>query len=283
VWPGGFVTASSTSKRIPQTFPRPWQSDFQPIPAKCVFETAEKRAAAILTHADLDGETWRVITSDFAPENPHWLIIPEACWPAEKMRCLGGEAKIRSAVELATRALEAHEEDRGGILAFSIQVGALAAQNQRHTHYHLYRPNLFDGGGPIGNPRPADVTLPNDPELLVFEERGFRVTAGGQYTGQLFITSMESFSFSHKGAGDLAYVLAKIVSLYIEKFRTPEGLAPDYRFEIELWEGSVHFGIFVPKLNNTGTLEDMSELDPRRPKNLAWSHAETARYLRAPL
>ncbi len=254
-------------------------------PKNCVFETPEKRASAVLTRTDPDGENWYVLQSDFAPEDPHWLIIPEACWPEEKMRRLGGKEKLATAITLATEILSSHfDEPRyQGLLGFSIQVGMLGAQNFPHAHYHLYRPNYWRNDGELislAAPEPQDMSCLNDDELIVFEEGGLRVLANGHYTGQAVILPNLEVPFDTAHVQIVANVLNRLIELYTKKFKTPEGDAPDYNFELQLYEGCVNFGMFWPKLNNTGTLECHALFDHRRGMNLAWSHHETAKYLR---
>jgi hypothetical protein len=284
-YPGDIVTVAGSKKKIPATFSRPWQSRVPYPNPKCPFHKAEERETALRTTTDASGEKWFVIDSLFAPENPHRLIIPDLCWDDEQMRVLGGLGKIRTAFCLAAEQL-ASEDDRDKLWGFAIQIGPLAAQNVPHCHYHLYRPTLFRtfDGVIEDDPNPAATVFNfwEYTDLVVFENDSFKVTAGGQYTGQLLIKPKQPVIFTNDvAATSLADMMHHFVELYAKKFKSAEGLGPDYRFEFEIHGGAVNFGIFVPKLNNTGTLEDMADIDRRRGRNLLWSHEETARYLRS--
>ena len=282
-WPGGHATISSAKKRIPEKFSRPWQKDYPDLPVNCVFEKDEERSQALITHKDPDDEQWYVIKSKFTPEEPHYLIIPHTCWPSNKLQVLGGEEKIHTAVTLANQTHQNHCVE-GEVWGLSVQIGPLAAQNQPHLHYHLYRPNLIDrSGAKILTDQRLHVVerIPVDPDYLILEEQGLQAIAGGTYTGQCFIKSNLPLVPWGQCIKALSQFLNRLICLYIEKFRSTEGLSPHYRLEIEFYGRELHYGLFTPKLNNTGTLEDMAEIDPRRGMNLLWPHQETARYLRS--
>ena len=290
-YPGGIITVAGAKKKIPATFSRWWQAPIpKPNPAKCPFHKEEERKNAFLEATAPDGEQWFVLDSLFAPEKPHRLIIPDTCWEEEKMRVLGGPESIRTAVALASRQFGREQpEERDKLWGFSVQVGPLAAQNVPHCHYHLYRPNIFSAEhlrvAIDDNPKATDLTFHPDldsDDLCVLKNEDFLVVAGGEFTGQLYILPSDFFWFEDDSTAEsVAIILDILVKLYAEKFRSVEGLAPDYRWEFEIYGGGINFGIFVPKLNNTGTLEDMATMDRRRGFNLLWSHEETARYLKS--
>ncbi len=293
-YPGGIITVAE-NKKIPATFSRPWQSRIPvPNPKECAYHKPEERSQALLTETDPEGEQWFVIDSLFAREKPHHLphrlILPDNCWDDERMRHLGGLSKIKTAIGLATKQFSREdEEDRKKLWGFFIQIGPLAGQNVPHCHYHLYRPNLYLVGSStverFDDPGPTiikkdDIMKNKDVVVLCEGSSGFSVIAGGQLTGQLFCFPSKEMSFDQTTAPDISSLISDLVLLYAYKFRSVQRLAPDYRWEFEIYDGKIHFGIFVPRLNNIGRLEDMAIIDRRRGMSLLWSHEETARYLR---
>jgi len=282
--PGGIITVAGSKKKIPAQFSRPWQARIPAVnPTKCPFHKAEERAQALLVADDRDGEAWYVLDSAFAPEKPyHRLIIPDSCWEEETMRHLGGREKIHHGFILAAQRFQM-EEERDKLWCFSIQVGPLAAQNVPHCHYHLYRPHFYNPDLSLMEDPPPTVNDLSETLRLALAHNHWnviQVIPGGHYTGQLyFLPTDGGLPFNLHGAVVLAGVMHDVVRTYCTKFRSVEGLAPDYRFEFEIYRGNVVSGFFIPKLNNTGTLEDAAMVDRRRGWNLLWSHEETAAYL----
>ncbi len=290
VYPGGIVTIAGAKKTMPASFSRPWQAKVPYPNPKCPYHKPEEREQALLTEVDTEGEQWFVIDSLYAPERPHRLIVPDHCWNDEKMRHLGGQEKIQAGIGMASGQFKRElPNDRSKLWGLSVQIGPLAAQNVPHCHYHLYKPALHEVIGRDARISEACYKTPIEKadirkncEVVVFDDRyGFSAITGGQYTGQLFMFPNREMDFGDWICVDnIVMLIHEIVELYAKKFRSVEGLIPDYRWEFEIFDGKINFGIFVPKLNNTGTIEDMAVMDRRRGFHLLWSHEETARYLR---
>lgn len=279
-WPGPFTSVSSGAKKIPADakFNRPWQARIPIDPPTCLLEIREQtELERYYEDAPLE-DGWRLTKSTVDTEPYHNLIIPQTCrtWPEERTRSLGGIGKIAEAIEIAERRIR---NDKLTHVQFGVQIGPLAAQNVAHLHYHLYLP-----GDLTHEPNLAEQIAGEHAghlkDLLIFENSSFMMIAGGYRTGQCFFIPRE-LSRPPQFNADLAMTLNHVVTLYAERFRSVQGLPPDYRFELSIRNGKVQFGIFVPILDQTGMLGDMAMLTPcLRRWNLSWAHEETARYLR---
>lgn len=280
-WPGPIRTASTPSKPIPKTFSRRWQARIPIDPDNCPFENRPQNVAAV--HERPDGDGWKVLISTTKSEPYHHLIIPQTCklWPEERTRTLGGRDKIAEAIEIAARKIR---DERLRRAQFSVQIGPLAAQNVAHLHYHLYQLDNLEGEDILAATLARYLYEADGlKKLAFFWDDDFIVVAGGHRTGQsLFIPKSATPFGPYPSFGPrTADMLAHLVDLYSTKFKSVEGMPPDYRFELSIRDDQILFGLFVPVLNQIGTMEDMALFSPEtRRFNLAWSHEETARYLR---
>ncbi len=221
-------------------------------------------------------EDWVEMPSLHAPEPWHQLIAPKTCanWPAEKVRAMGGGAKIAWAIAMAQDALRREKIEDA---QFSLQVGPHAAQNLGHPHYHLYRDHEV---APIGSDFLEALRQMVGPACLVLENEGVEVWAGGHRTGECLLLPTDT-QFPPYFDDGFAATIANLIGLYTEKFRSTKGLPPDYSLEICIRGGRIAFGAFIPILNQIGTMEWLALFMPKsKGWNLLWSHEETARYLR---
>jgi diadenosine tetraphosphate (Ap4A) HIT family hydrolase len=279
-WPGGIVSIATGSKRIPANakFSRAWQAHIPIDVSKCPFELYPQEELENYYQGEPNRDGWRLTRSTTKSEPYHLLVMPETCavWPEERTRSLGGEEKIAEAIAIAERRLE---NDGLACAQFSVQIGPLAAQNVPHLHYHLYSLNGLDEEPDLVQGI-VEEHFPHLRDLLIFEDDAFRVIAGGHYAGQCFLLPHGTVPPPRFNA-EVAKTLNRLVTLYATKFKSVEGMPPDFGFELSIRNGHVAFGMFRPVLNQIGTLETMTLLTPQlRGFNLAWSHEETARYLR---
>ena len=230
----------------------------------------------ILEQPNKDG--WKVLKSTAAPEPYHNLVIPETCrtWPEERLRKLGGAGKIAEAIEIASRRIKDDCLERA---QFSVQIGPLAAQNLPHLHYHLYYADEL-----FSEPNLAEMIIAQQgdhlKDLLFLENNSFRIVAGGHRTGQCFLLRQDMEEAPLFNA-DIAETLSRLINLYARKFKSVEGMPPDFGLELSIRYGHLAFGTIIPILNQIGTLEYMALMTPKvRRWNLLWSHEETARCLR---
>lgn len=278
VWPqlGGpaaLSTVSGPRKKLPQQFKRVlWERDVpQPDPNCSICKDLEN---VVLSRHDDDAEMWVVLNSITAPEEPHRLITPRSCqsWTREKVRIMGGEAKIRMAIRLAL-ATSALRNDQ-----FSVQIGGNAAQTMAHAPlYHLYR-DVWE--------TQVDADWVNElkgltSDTLIFEADGLEIRAGGHRTGELLFLPADTKSpppFNE----DFATVVYRLVTLNTRAFTSTTGLPPDLSFEICIQDGKIQFGVFVPILNPWGTMEYMAFFMPRKKGvNVMWHPRQTAEALKA--
>jgi len=228
-WPGPIRTTASDTKKIPEKFSRPWQAHTLVNPETCLFETRPQAVLEILEQPNKDG--WKVLKSTAAPEPYHNLVIPETCrtWPEERLRRLGGAGKIAEAIEIASRRIKDDCLERA---QFSVQIGPLAAQNLPHLHYHLYYADEL-----FSEPNLAEMIIAQQgdhlKDLLFLENNSFRIVAGGHRTGQCFLLRQDMEEAPLFNA-DIAETLSRLINLYARKFKSVEGMPPDFGLELSL-------------------------------------------------
>lgn len=262
------VTIAYGGTRTSIKVDRPWQVDIKIDPTTCPFEDKEE---ANLAYHPQDGG-WRVLDNRYTPFEHHRLIIPEACWTAEQLRILGGEEKIAAVLTVVNDLMTS--EPTGFWLG--VHVGPLAGQNVGHLHYHLLVPL-----SPLSRSTENDVVAyaqSRNPSLVICEAEDFKVVAGGCKAGQCFIVPKCEIELSAQTTS-LAKLLNYIITLYNDKFRSLQGLTPDFAIGIEFSRGKMRYGCYTPVLTNWGFTEYFGLIEGS-PLILPWPHEESARYLR---
>lgn len=264
-WPGGIVTAAGGT-RTAIKLGRPWQKDLEVNPSTCSFCT--KPQTVLAEYGD-----WLVLDNIHTPFPMHQLVIPRKCWEKEALRDLGGRMKIQEALEIVLNIVA--KEKRPAML-HTIYSGPLAGQNVMHLHHHILDNAVPDFSS-------TDVSdqvsaLASDPKYVIFQNADFRVSVGGLRAGQCFIvpTRLNSLAYT---AIKLSEILTGIIKLYAEKFRSEQGLPPDYQIALRFRNGELAYGFYLPVLNNWGTTEFLG-LMREQPVILPWPHEVTAAYLR---
>lgn len=265
-WPGGISTITGGT-RTEIKLGRPWQNDIVVDQARCPFEPEKLGDRKVFRRSDRAGG-WLVLGNLFTPHLFHRLIIPNHCWPSGKLRTLGGEENIAAALELAVTTLP----DSGAEThLLTVHVGRLAGQNIPHLHWHL-----------VDCPARKNIALaPEEQELLgiqgvsVFREGSVKVCAGGHRAGQCFLLPDDNVKSSPQ---EFIVALSKLIALFNTRFRSTEGLLPDFQVGFKIRSGKFVYGMYVPIINHWGTAEYFALLGVGSIA-LPWSHEETAGHL----
>lgn len=261
------ISTASGGTRTGIKFSRPWQTDIVVDPAVCPFETKEE--------AEIPGfrkeHGWRFLGNKYTPFPFHRLIVPETCWPKERLRVLGGEDEIGSAFRIVQDVLlgEARE------LWLGIHIGPSAGQNIAHAHYHLLEP--LERMWPELQ---GDITVHfKDSPNVLFKGSQLRAVVGGCRSGQCFIVpENDSMTLTSETAREIASLLSRIINLYSKKFKSTQGLPPDYIVGFKFSGLKVQYGFYIPILHNWGFVEYFGMLEGT-PFILPWSHKETLGHL----
>jgi len=262
-WPGGIKT-SSGGTRTSVKLSRSWQPDIGTIinPEKCPFEKP-KEEEIISRHFN---EKWLVLENIRTPFSFHRLIIPNKCLKKEKLLVLGGLDCIDIALCIAFDIVhDQHQRE----LWLGVHIGPLAGQNVGHMHYHLLTPHN-------GKSSDNEVKLIDNPSLFLSDGSNFKVVAGGNRVGQCFILPKDNIFLVE----DLATTIHSIITLYAERFKSTQGMPPDYMIGIKFLEGKMVYGYYVPVLTQWGFTEHFGLME-NTPLILPWPHIETVKHLKS--
>lgn len=266
ILPSGVATVSGGT-RTNVNVDRPWQTELSVDPQVCPFETRPQRN--VTRFGCLPG--WRIIENIATPFELHFLIIPDECWTSASIRTLGGKDKIIEALSIASSL--SHEV--GGELWIGVHVGYSAGQNLPHLHYHVLRPCRVSKAE-------IDVPASPSPSTIVTSTDDFVVFAGGTRTGQcIFVPTDDNDDFTpDTGVVSFSAILDEMIRMINLKFRSKQGLGPDFAVGIKMIDGRIIYAYLAPILNNLGYTEYFGLLE-RTPLVLAWSHETTAVHLRS--
>ncbi len=262
--PGG-ISVAAGGTRTEVKLDRPWQAEIRVDPAKCPFETKEEEQEA---YFEVDGG-WRVLPNRYTPYPWHKLIVPRNCWPSDELRILGGHRRIARALAIA----ESIDSPSGQETWLGVHIGPGAGQNFAHLHYHLIHPleRLEE------NNRPSDVAgYFRASSRLILQDEACKVVAGGCRAGQCFLLPNESGQLDSEMIAGTIYA---IIRLYNAKFKSKQGMSPDYLLSLVYRHRKLIYGTYVPVLNNWGFTEYLG-LFEERPLILPWPHEETVRHLK---
>lgn len=284
-WPGGRRSVAGGTRNAIK-LDRPWQKEIVVNKETCPFCTKPQKD---VRSVDLGEQgSWRVIENAFTPYPFHRMVIPSECWSADNQRNLGGEHKIRGALILATEEVAANADKT---LFLNVHVGSLAGQNVAHIHYHVVSYKFDDNSeSPVMPWLCNNYNQKYGPyEHLVTYYNGFlAIAAGGMRAGQSFIFPCDPFPISLADETDrnifcsnAARYLSHLIELMNEKFRSNQGLAPDFKISLMFQEGKFRHGLYVPILNNLGSAEEMAMYEDSCPITMPWTHEETVEYLKS--
>ena len=263
------ITCGGTRTQI--KLARPWQESLESIikPESCPFEKGPKEEEKILIEGIPRG--WWLLTNIFTPHLRHRLIIPDKCWPAEKLQKLGGFPEIKTALEIAEKAI--NSDGNNTEIALFMHVGRFAGQNLGHPHWHLMEARIRQ---PF-EMKPKKMSR----ERLIKEEGNFFVVAGGARVGECLIVSEEKMEFNSGTIPKLAEIIEGIVELGNKKFLSSDkNLPPDFHVLIRIKGGYFRYADYCPILTFWGVPENVIAPLEGGPYTLPWPHETTAAYLR---
>lgn len=288
MWPGGLTTLSGGT-RVAVRFNRPWQKEIVVDPSTCPFCRNEHVTLRRFVEAD---EEWQLVHNTSTPFGFHQLIIPTASWPVEQLRFLGGEKRLATVFNLARTAVL--DSRPGEYTQMDVYVGYGAGQNVTHGHFHFHSIGLLNpeemiiGSPPVYSPPPALDETSREIQLAVHghEERKVAATedvtiaAGGFRGGQCLIApNQDELELTPVVAAGLARLFSWLINLAAEKFKSLQGMPPDYQLSLVFKGTSLQHGMFVPILNNWGATENYGLLRFGS-LVLPWPHQATAMHLR---
>lgn len=222
-------------------------------------------------------EGWRLLPNPFTPHPvepsnaSHRLIIPAACWPEEKLQTLGDKVEITNALLAAQIATENCDPE----MSLFVHVGITAGQNLGHPHWHLLNPEVE---------RPLRVSEFEElitPERTVFEIEPFTVVAGGAHGGECLVIPWDRYRLSQFMASKLAQTIANIIDLGNERFRSTQGLPPEYIVTVRIDAGGlIRYADYCPILYFWGSPHHVTAPLEGGTIPVQWPHEVTAAHLR---
>ncbi len=275
-WPGGLETFSGGT-RTQVKLRRPWQRDIEGDPAECQLCTRVQKEVGFEREG---GEWWGIIENLFTPLSFHRMVLPKEHWDKDRMRRLGGRAGILSALNVVDRQVR-----RSGTpserLYVAVHVGALAGQTQSHLHWNFYKPPSSRAAPESEKEVEFELreAWKKNPSLRLFEHHGLAAFVGGIRAGQCFIVRKPGLSLPDFPGESLGELLGRITELYADRFRSDQGLAPDYMIGAVIKQSRWLYAVYVPILNQWGVDQQLCLLEGT-PLVLPWPHRETVRHLR---
>lgn len=271
IWPGygRDTVVQSGGTRNSVKLSRPWQTVI-PVTKKCPFCTKSERTIASYPE---DGG-WRVLNAVFSSHIFHRLIIPEKCWLVEELYSLGGTSQI----EVPLRAVFDIISQENISMLWGVHIGCLAGQTISHLHYHaIDKPFASDDG--FRTQEKLCAIFSQRKELIVYESERIFVGVGGGRTGQGFFVPKKLLLCDASSVPEIAHTVACIVNLYCKRFRSTEGLPPEFTVGMRFSPTrGLAYGLYIPVLSHWGFVQAMSSLEGD-PILLAWSHEATAAHL----
>lgn len=285
-WPGK-ITALAGGTRNAVNLDRPWQKEMVINRDACPFCAEERpgadRSLVVSIHDHGDAGEWKVRRNRMTPFPYHRLILPLCCYDKDVLWQLGSERNIAGALYTAKSVMCGNaapgEETPGEHVFFYVHVGYSAGQRWGHEHWHFTEP-----------PRTPTMTrrdlfeLVGRKHLVVFENDGFTVVAGGCRAGQCYIIpdgwkDSEQFWEGRADVLDtLALILHRLIALFNAKFKSAQGLPPDFEIFVRFTSGLLVYAKYIPILNMWGGSE-YAAIDELTPFVLPWPHETTVKHL----
>jgi diadenosine tetraphosphate (Ap4A) HIT family hydrolase len=263
--PGG-VEVAFGGTRTAVKLDRPWQLEIPPVGQSCPFERED--VTPIDSFETVEG--WRLLQNKYTPFPWHRLLVPASCWSVNKIRQLGGPQEIECVLSLTQKIIGPAR----GEFWLGVHVGLTAGQNVRHLHYHLLKPLKRSP-----NCDPYSVELyAKSAKVVLFHHNGLKTALGGLRAGQCFIVP-EHPSMLTNPIETFANALSRVIDLYNERFRSVQGLSPDFMTVLKFKGNRIQYASYIPILNNWGFTEYLGIIE-RTPLILPWPHESTAAHLK---
>lgn len=266
-WPNGMRSVAGGT-RGDIKLSRPWQKEIEVNPATCPFCTGKGQVLRELANGE-----WLLLKNKFTPYPFHEMVIPTTCWSPEELRTLGGEEKIIMALRLIHEEIRNHPDKK---LFVTVHVGALAGQNVGHLHYHIveYMPGNTT---PSLVPKKIRRLFNRCGNLVLFGSGWLTFGIAGLKAGQCFMLPKHL----QTAIVPLAYLISEVITLYNQKFKSTQGLPPDFSLALQFLNGEFQYGVYTPVLNHWGAAEQMALYEPGCPITLPWPHEQTVEYLKS--
>ncbi|MDO8582340.1 MAG: hypothetical protein Q7S16_05725 [bacterium] len=265
--PGGCSWVTGGGTRTAVKLSRSWQ---RPL-AECFKQSAcpiETKPQEPIVLPDIP-EEWLLLPNPMTPHRRHRLVVPARCWVAEDLQILGGEAAIVSALKIVRIATTNDDVE----MAAFMHVGQLAGQNMWHPHWHLKEVRVRE---------PLEVIGWQSSERFIVGTEEFAIYAEGIRAGQCLVVPKRRTVFTAPNIQKLAKLLSDFISRMNEKWKSTEGLPPEFSMVIRLApDHTFRYASYYPILNHWGAPEYVMAPFEQGPFTLPWPHEVTAAYLRS--
>lgn len=246
---------------------RPWQPKLR---------FPEVREACELCVKQDDGEHhpgrgWKVFPNLYTPSPWHSLLIPDRCWPEDRLRALDGEDGLARALIYGLREPDRLEKPRFP-LWLQAHIGYGAGQNFPHYHWHVYPPP----DAPRSFVPPVLASLASN--QMLWSHGPFTTAICGVRAGQALIYAHNGISATRLYEDDqfvtqLATEIHQVVTRFNQKF-----LYPDYQLQLAITNKHEWHVRYTPILNNWGASE-FAAIEQGTAFILPWPHEETVKFL----
>lgn len=263
------LTIAERGARMEVCLDRPWQHNLADHirPATCPFENGKLGKAA----EEFPDTEWLALDKK-NKTGYHKLILPPECWSEEKLQALGGVGGIKKVLDVTNR-LITRDRVKEAVLIF--QVGWGGGQSLGHPHAHLRTLHRRV------ERRRIDAFLARlwHSDLEVQSDGHWRATLGGDNTGQCFILPRHPTHCSDENQREaLGVIVSSILEVYNVRFRSTQGMAPDFSLSFILRNSLIEYASYVPILYHAGAYNKLASLE-ECPIELAWPHVVTCNHL----
>ncbi len=270
-WPGGLKSvAGGTRTKI--NLSRPWQKSISEVRAASPECSICNDLSYFVEIHDFRTTRWYLRYNRSTPYNRfHRLIVPHDCWSADKLSRLGGVEQIQSALIIATKQISKNPRLP---LFITVHVGALGGQTVIHPHYHVVKYLLRRRRKYTTKDKLLEFYR-RRPDLVLVDTAQLLVGVGGIRAGQCFILPHVRPSIFA-----IAERLDHLIILYKRKFRSLEGLPPEFNITLFYFKGVFQYGVYTPTLNHWGGSEQVALLENDH-LALPWPHEVTVKHLKS--